>query len=804
MKIKTLLLTLLSVTVAFPTYAQTVLEEVVVTAQRREQSLQEVPVSVTAFTGAALERSNIRGATDYLSLTPNVSFTEDGQAGARGLGLAIRGVNNLVSGENAFTPSIGIYMDEFSISSVPNGVANPFLPDMQRVEVLRGPQGTYFGRNAVGGALNLSTNDPTEEFGAKLTVGGEKYESANEMFNLTGVVNLPVTESLGLRAVAYYEDSGGLVDNLCRTGASAAECPFAAVNNFTPNGAPDSGHEWLDLRIKAVWEPTESTTVKTTLVYSDQDQGADENVPSGVLDLDSIDTFGRTGSVDPGTGFYPDNRNKISHDLAERNQLETLIAIVNIAHDLGDDLTLKWISGIIDAEQKRLFDNDLLGGYDALQRTNDYDGKSWSTELRMELTRERYDFVLGALYARDDQEQQNNVAVSTQPTATTAAVDGVGVLPPFPEGLGLALNSKNFELKSAAVFSDLTWRWTERLETFIGLRYTHDKVLNEFRSFGNRPMPDDPACNNPGCPDFFPSYVNFDRGGSSGNPNFDDLSGRIGALYRLNDEFNLFATLSKGYKNGGTSVSDVRDDLTSGFDQEEVFNIEGGFKAELLDRRVRINASVFHLIWSDLQMEAFRLIVPGDLTSNFEQTINVNRAQATGFEVEFLAALTDGFTLSGGGGYMDSEIKKSRPVELTGRHVVDLVGLELPKAPKFTFNLAAEYRWPIAASEVWIRGEYIHRDGQYSDIEGLTNQQTAILASRPLVGEFPYRSPDYDVVNVRAGLDMAQWSVSVYIQNLFDEEYYTGTQENFGVSGIRLRPHPRVFGGSVSYSFGGI
>jgi len=142
---------------------------------------------------------------------------------------------------------------------------------------------------------------------------------------------------------------------------------------------------------------------------------------------------------------------------------------------------------------------------------------------------------------------------------------------------------------------------------------------------------------------------------------------------------------------------------------------------------------------------------------------------------------------------------------------VDLEGLELPKAPEFSANAAAEYRAPLALggmdAEGWVRLEFIHRDGQYSDIEGLTNKQTRGPAPNSGIvrvmpdGEFPYLSPDFDVWNLRAGIDMAHWRVSLYAQNLADEEYYTGTQENFGVSGIRLRPHPRIIGGSISYRF---
>ena len=131
-------------------------------------------VRITADTiDNAIERGNIKSAIDYLALTPNVSFTEDGQTGSRGLGISVRGVNNAVSGENAFVNTVGIYLDEFSVASVPNQVANPMLPDMARVEVLRGPQGTYFGRNSLGGALNLVTNKPSDELEGQ--IGGRLY-----------------------------------------------------------------------------------------------------------------------------------------------------------------------------------------------------------------------------------------------------------------------------------------------------------------------------------------------------------------------------------------------------------------------------------------------------------------------------------------------------------------------------------------------------------------------------------------------------------------------------------------------------
>ena len=152
------------------------------------------------------------------------------------------------------------------------------------------------------------------------------------MYNVTGIFNAPLSDAFKVRAVAFYEDSDGLVENI-------------------GPGTSDSGHEWLDLRLRAVWELSDATSLGFTVIYSDQDQGTDENVPSGIVDLDTIDTFGFQPGIgfDPGTGFWPDNQNKLSHDLDESNELETTIAIANLRHEISDGLTFKAVAGLIDA-----------------------------------------------------------------------------------------------------------------------------------------------------------------------------------------------------------------------------------------------------------------------------------------------------------------------------------------------------------------------------------------------------------------------------------------------------------------------
>lgn len=814
MKTATFFLTAtLVATLAFPAYPQEALEEIVVTAQRREQNLQDVPVSVTAFTGAAVEQGNIRAARDYLALTPNVAFTDDGQVGSKGIGVAIRGVSNMVSGaaENTAVNSVGVYMDGFSIASVPTGVVNPALPDMQSLEVLRGPQGTFFGRNSVGGALNLRTADPTDEFGYKITIGGESYEDANEMGNVALVVNAPVAENFGLRGVFMYEDSGGRVKNACATGATAASCPAAFnENNFTPNGRKNSGHDEFYGRIKAVWDLSADTSASIHLSYSDIDQGHDENVPSGILDVDTVDTLGISQAIDPGPGFWPANRSYLSHDLQEYNKNEVFIAIVSVEHDLRDNLKLTSITGVIDAENRRLFDQDLVGGVDSIDRTNRYEGLSWSTELRLDFSGDMMDWTAGLMYSKDDQDQNNKVAISTNPTHT---LNGVGWLPPFPQGLGLAFNTKNYEVEEQAVFGDLTLHLTDTLDLIAGGRFTHSDVDRGLAANGIRP----------GSPEriaelgFFGSWVNFPRPVAEGSSSYTDFAPRFGARFQVTDEMGLFAMVSKGYKPGGNSVGnntnvDGHPAFTTEYGKETLWNYELGLKSELFNNRLRLNASAFHLEWENLQFESFFFLTPGELSSNVDQIISIEDAEASGFEVEFLAAPTEGLTISGGFGYLDTKITSDTTVELSGGWTPSLLGLELPKAPEVTASLAGEYRWGVGANaEAWVRLEYIHRDGQYADIEGVANRQlNGPTPNNPMLthtsgpNEFPYRTPDHDLLNLRAGVEWGSWSVTGFVQNLTDEEYYTGTQENFGVSGIRLRPNPRTFGGAVSYSYGGI
>ncbi len=810
------ILGILAVCLAMPAYPQIALEEIVVTAQRREQSLQDVPVSVTAFTGARLEQANVNEAADYLALTPNVSFTEGFSVGSRGLGIGVRGVTNNVTDENSFVNSIGVYIDGFSVASVPTGVANPQLQDIERIEVLRGPQGTYFGRNAVGGALNLTTRKPTDEVGAKISVSGESFESAGEQFGVTTVLNVPVTERFGFRAVAYYEDSTGLVEN---------------VNP----GGNNSGHDYFVGRLNFAYTLGDTTEVNFLIMHADEDQGTDENVPSGVWDIDTVSSFGLgcngaatgcnnnstsplTAPVDaniingaPIGNWQTGNYNKTSRDLDEHNKNTTTLGVLNIAHELADGFVVKSVTGIIGATNSRLFDNDLLGGSTGLLRENEIDATSWSTELRTEISAERYDLIIGGLYADDIINRIDGVQ-ATGPVFGPLTGTGMNRAPAFVIGLPgrvgappicLACVTKIYQTEGFAIFSDFTWRATEALDLTFGFRYT-DETVTQTRS--NRRV-----TTNAG--DLRPSGV--------AERDFSDFAPRFVAQYQITDDVGVYANISKGYKAGGTALNNAggnsdpaldRRLLSSPYEKETLWNYEVGFKSEWLDNRLRVNAAGFYLDWNNLQLESFRFLTPGDLTSNAEFVINVEDARAYGFEVETLAAISDRLSFSAAVGYLDAEITSDQTVQIKASFPVDLKGVTLPRSPEWTATVSAEYRQPVGLGEAWFRADYIYRDSQTTDIEGATYTQTSGRVTPAGTGfvpanpsGFPYVAPSYNVVNLRAGYEYSEGlSVTLFIENLFEEDYYTGTQEDFGLSGFRLRPHPRIYGANVSYSFGGI
>ena len=731
-------------------------DEIVVSAQRREQSAQDVPISLQSFNGDAIDRQAISEAADYLALTPNVSFTQDGETGSRGVNISIRGVGDVDLGEVTVANSIGYYIDELSVGSVANGVINPQLQDMERIEVLRGPQGTYFGRNSSGGALNLTTRKPsTDGYYASL----EGTYGSFDTWGLNGVVNVPLGETFAARFVASYEESDGI------------------IKNANPNGTPSSDSEFLNLRGALRFTPSDTVTVDFSANYTDEDEGLDPTVATGVIDLDTQSIFGSTFIPIDTVGLYPANQRWTDKDAQEQNLKEFLILNGRVQFDF-DGFMIRSITGYVDSSSDRFADLD--GTFaDTLVRENRYDGESFSQEIRIQSTGERkLDWTLGAIYANDQIDQFNSVrsgAVGTIVHPNTGLV--TGLLPPIPAGFRINENNRAFETKSFALFFDGTYHLNDRADLTAGGRYTHDKVTNDFF---------DTVAFEGAVPD------------ASGSGTFNDFSPRVAFTYHWADDFSTYASVSKGYKSGGLDF--IQTGATAGvqpFEPEKLWNYEIGMKLAAYDNRLLINAAAFYIDWKDLQIQSNFLAIPGDISSATELTQNAEGARNIGFEVDAQAMIADGFVISGGYGYLDSEFDSFPAAILAGGTAVDLTGRTLPRTPKVTWNAAAQYDTAISGNlNGFFRAEAFGRSSSQSDLEAV---------AQPLLGlaQFPYRAPSFGVVNIRMGVSTDNISLSGFIENLFEEDYYTSTSENFGLAGIRVRPNPRRFGIRLKVSTGG-
>lgn len=730
-----------------------VLEEVVVSAQRREQTLQEVPVSVSAFSSGTIEKMDISSASDYLMVTPNVGFSEDGEGGSRSVNVSIRGVSNITLDGIAASNSIGYYIDELSVGSVAQGTINPQLQDMERIEVLRGPQGTFYGRNAVGGAINITTKKPTEEFYAEASLSAGSFDT----FGAEGIFNVPFSDKFMMRAVLAYDESDTPIDNVNPTGND----PF---------------YEYSTARISFRALPTDDVTLDLSITQTEEDEGGDISIPSGILDLDTISIFGfptPDSAIDTGQGFYPSNDDKIDRDSKELNNKEFTIINARVTWELGD-VTFKSITGYLDSSFDRTADLDgisLTIGPLPLRRVNDYEGESFSQEFRLQSAGDSdISWTAGLFYVKDELERKNQIQIMPK-------TDPNGV----PVGF-INNNDQEFEFESYAAFGEVAWALSDTLELTVGGRYSRDEVTASEIDFNRGPVP------------------------VKDSVEFTDFSPRVVLTYIPSDDLTVYGSVSKGYKAGGTDVTGGSRTQGAKYDSEEVISYELGFKSRLADGRVSLSGAIFMLDWDDFQVQTDRLEDPTDISSAISTTQNAEEASAQGLELELAALLTENLTWTFSVGYIDAEFDDYDNAILKGNdsngfaNEVNVSGKPLPRTPEWSFHTSLEYGFEVAGMDSFVRADVIYVDDTLSDIEavgslvGQTNSGAAFN-----LPSFPYQIDSYEVVNFSAGFEGEQFRVAAFIKNAFEEDYYTGTSDNFGAAGIRLRPHHRELGVKFTY-----
>lgn len=812
-----------TIAVSFPAAAQE-LEEVTVTAQRREESLQDVPVSITAFTAQSLSEQNLREAKDYFKITPNVNFTEDGETGNRSVGISMRGVSdfaNSFTGVGGLSNSFGIYLDEFNIANNATKTANPQLLDLARLEVLRGPQGTYFGSNATGGALNLTTKLPHEEVEYELGGGYSRFGT----WNVNAVINAPISDNFFVRGVIGYEESDGFLKNLSPTGN-------------------DDGYDHVSFRIALRWLVSDALTADLSFMRTEENDGTDTNVNSGIMDFDTpnstpnvlptspgantYDLFSNLFPVDAGSGFYPDERRVINKDFDELNENKQNFLNLRLNYQ-GEGWSLRSITGLMETTSHRQFDQDLVQ-YSLYETYGGRTGDTFSQELRFNVERDRWDWTTGFFYSNDDADTYGVSPIGSDGFfflfAGADAILPDGTLDPDqvanacfclnPGDIIAGSNLDTFDSESWAIFSEVNFQITDQLRATLGVRYTdHDLRSQSFR-FERVPFDQQPLdeYQNFDAPD--PSDPRLTRGYLEGTASTDAFTPRLVVSWEPQEGLNTYASISQGYKPGGLIIAEA-DGSTIPYKKETLWNYEVGAKWRGMDDRLQINAAAFYMDWKNLQIPSVEVvIVDNNILNNFR--IDNSKAESVGFELEAQALPTENLLIGAGIGYLSAEFKDfdaDNPFVINNLGF-DLDGVTVPRAPKWTLNAFAQYDFEVQGLDSFIRAEWNHRSSITSDIEatvaGLDILNTPVTQALGLDtafngngfgngvpfpwprGDFPVRVPSYDVVNIRAGISGERWAITAYVENVFDENYYTGTQENFGLGGFRIRPHFAVAG----------
>lgn len=616
------------------------LEEVTVTAQRREQSLQDVPVAVTAFDADALKQSGTSTIVDLQRSAPNTTLQVSRGTNST-LTAYVRGIGQ-ADPLWGFEPGVGLYVDGVYYARPQSGVLDVY--DVERIEVLRGPQGTLYGKNTIGGAVSYVTKKLTgePEFAVKGTVGSY------------GQRDLVVSGQLPL------------IEDQLSIGASVARLDRDGFGTFLQSGAENYNKDILAARVSIEYTPSEDLFIRLAA-----DKVEDDSNAKGGHRL--------TPSVLVPTEVNPSDVFDTNANMSTDNEVKSSGASLTVEWDINEQFTLKSISSYREGETFTNIDFDNTS-FSSLHVPAIYDDNQTTQEFQLNYSGEGVNVVGGVYYYKGNAAGAFDVLLG--------AFDGAFGLP----GNFNALTAGNVDTESLAAYVHATVDLTEQLSMTLGGRYTRDeKDATVFKQTQGVNGSSDQLG---GETLFgFPAATDYSNGDSWG-----EFSPRIGLDYRINDDVMVYGSYAEGFKSGGF---DMRGDATKlpstvdGYNPETVATWELGTKTELWDQRLRLNAAVFYSDYEDVQVTVQQ---SADGGSNFVSAVlNAGKATIKGGEIEALAQITQGLTAQFTLGYLDAEFDE---VISGGVNVAD--GWEFANTPKLTSSFNLSYFQDMGDNGNWV------------------------------------------------------------------------------------------------------
>ncbi|HEX7192784.1 MAG TPA: TonB-dependent receptor [Thermoanaerobaculia bacterium] len=759
-------------------------EEMVVTARKREETVEEVPMSVTAPSESELRD---RGAEDLEDVAANVAGFSVQNLGPGQSQVAMRGVSSgqIVRDQPGVKEQVGVYLDE-SVVSFSLFTPDIDLFDLSRVEVLRGPQGTLFGAGSESGTVRYITNQPqlnTSESVAELTA--DTIQGGGTGGSLKFAVNSPFGANAAMRLVGYYTNYGGFID--------------AVQPNLSVKKDVNSGYR-AGLRDAFLFKPTQQLTITPRIVYQKIDMSG----------WNRADVFNILANP------YTTTRPKVTlGPLEQFTQFKEpfndkfMLADVNTTYDLGGGKTLTSISSYINRNVDVLRDATALtasitGGSIGLPASvytlnaplDDFThARQFTEELRVSGGTKKAQWVFGGFYSDARRNYGQNLLVSGFSAASGIPTKGTLIAPTD----GLYWSDLRYKDKQTALFGEATYNATDKVEVTGGLRW-YDYNEHRVQTFDG---------------------IFADPGTTRGSVTANGFAPRVMASYKVSDNTRLNAQISKGFRLGGINdplnvpLCTAADLLTFGgrdaWKDETLWNYEIGSKSRIAGGRGSFNVSAFYMDINDLQAT----VTAGSCSSRV--VFNVPKSRSAGAEFELNLAPNDNFDFSVSASHTNSKLRSTlTSTDATG--AVSIVsgirsGARMPTVPEDQAAAAATWRWPRPTWVGYTTGTYQHIGDRYTQVgdeDLVPSQSLTTFAPNNIGGPFTQSSvafdsklPSYDLVNWRVGVLKGRWDTALFVNNLTNERALLSLDRERGFRariGYQVN-QPRTYGVSTRVNF---
>lgn len=729
-----------------PAYADTGLEEIIVTANKRSQNMQDVAISVTAFTAQALKDQGVNRIEDFADFIPNVHYNVG--TSIRNTEITIRGITsdaNSIGVEQA----AGVYVDGIYMGRPT--MINVGIFDVERVEVLRGPQGTLYGKNTIAGAINFISKKPTNELEGEALLSYGNYNR----FVAYGMLNIPLEDGKSaLRISAQTEQRDGYFTNL-------AGPDLVDANNYNVHGALS-------------FTPTENL-----FIYLRGDYARDRTF-DGASELAVVSPLysGAPFNVTPGTELYvPDDGfdRIVSEDdpsVQDRDVWGTSLE-VNWTLENGGTVTSMTAYRGFSWDNFQSADNspfDIFGT--GIKENQD----QVSQEIRyVSPESETLDYVAGLYYFRMNLDAVPTVSIGEDVLSLFGAPLGSFV------GGDTAKLLPEIETESYAAFAQATYHVNEKFDITVGARYTYESKDIKFTTEAD---------------DLFAAAAGFNFVPFVAEKSFDRsdsvFTGNVNLNYKPSDDVLVYASYARGFKAGGYNAFDfdlANDDGSAPeFQPEFADSFEIGLKTTFMDGKARLNVAAFYVDYKDLQVVQ-RLELPNQPI--VFKTSNAAKAKNKGFEIDLVTFPAEGLQISAGLGYTDATYSDF-VADVLGGQDGDFTGNDLVSSPDFTGNIVAQYLIPVTDDwEMRVRGEYAYRGSTFSDQENtpeLLNESYSIFNARIALSD------------EERGIEIAVWA-----KNLFGTDYTSSKDFGsgfFAPGSLAILPGaPRTYGVDARFKF---